>query len=216
MGKKLYYDGLAIKIISIKKPIMLKKYCTSLIILPALFFYCSSKPTELSKSAPAITTQPQSQLVKAGDSAVLTVVAAGTPAPAYAWQKNDTALAGETGASYTVPAAASFDSGSYSVVVSNSEGSVVSDPATLLVYTLTVQPLLDTVAVGDAILFTATVTGIPAPAYQWRKDGFDIPNETNATYTKTNAALDDAGSYRVTVTNPVGSIYSDPATLTVQ
>jgi len=52
----------------------------------------------------------------------------------YQWQKGTTAIAGATFASYTIPPASTFDNGSsYSVVVSDSGGSVTSNAATLSV-----------------------------------------------------------------------------------
>jgi hypothetical protein len=52
----------------------------------------------------------------------------------YQWVKGTTAIVGATFASYTIPPASTFDNGSrYSVVVSNSGGSVTSNAATLSV-----------------------------------------------------------------------------------
>lgn len=83
--------------------------------------------------APRITTQPGSLSVNAGQSATFTVVASGTPAPAYQWFKNDEPIADATSATYTIPTALPADAGSYTVVLTNSAGTVTSAAATLTV-----------------------------------------------------------------------------------
>ncbi len=91
--------------------------------------WTSSTPT-----APAITTQPASQTVGVGTAATFTVVASGSATLAYQWRKNGTAISAATTASYTTPATTTADNGStFSVVVSNSAGSVTSNSATLTV-----------------------------------------------------------------------------------
>ena len=83
--------------------------------------------------APSITSQPVSQTVVAGQTATFSVTASGTSLK-YQWKKNGTAIGGATSATYTTPAAAATDSGTqFSVVVSNSTGSVTSSAATLTV-----------------------------------------------------------------------------------
>lgn len=85
--------------------------------------------------APSITTQPASQAVTAGSTVSFTVVAAGTPAPTYQWRKSGTAISGATSATLTLSAVSSADAADYSVVATNSAGSVTSSNATLTVST---------------------------------------------------------------------------------
>lgn len=74
-------------------------------------------------TAPVITTQPAAQSVTAGQSATFAVVASGAGPLSYQWQKNGTAIAAATSASYTTPPASLADSGTrFSVVVSNAGG----------------------------------------------------------------------------------------------
>jgi len=82
---------------------------------------------------PVITTQPQSQIVVAGASVQFSVTASGVPAPTYQWYLNSAAIAGATGSSYSLTQAQASDAGSYSVVVSNTMGSVTSNSVTLSV-----------------------------------------------------------------------------------
>ena len=70
----------------------------------------------------------------AGQTATFSVTAMGSGRLNYQWVKGTTAIVGATFASYTIPPASTFDNGSrYSVVVSNSGGSVTSNAATLSV-----------------------------------------------------------------------------------
>ena len=87
-------------------------------------------------AAPAILTEPQSQVVTVGGNVTLSVVATGNPAPAYQWWFNGTNLPSETSASLTLNNVTTNQSGSYSVVITNSAGSTNSQTVTLTV----VQP----------------------------------------------------------------------------
>ncbi|MBN2189115.1 MAG: immunoglobulin domain-containing protein [Chitinispirillaceae bacterium] len=193
---------------------MVKKPWLVLIITSAIALYCDKNPTD-SFSAPVITTQPESRIVLLDSSVSFSVYAAGNPAPTFQWYKAGAPLSGETDALYTIPAAAFTDSGTYSVAVSNSEGTVTTDPAVLIVYSLTVQPQADTVSVDSPFTFTAACEGIPNPTCQWRLNGFDIPGATAPTYDKSAATIDDAGSYRLIVTCVLGDLFSEPVTLVV-
>src|SRR5208283_1654421 len=84
-------------------------------------------------AAPVITTQPVSQTVGAGSSVTFTVVANGTPAPTYQWQKNGANISGATSASYTIASVEMRNAGTYRVVAINSVGSVKSSGAVLTV-----------------------------------------------------------------------------------
>jgi hypothetical protein len=84
--------------------------------------------------APSITTQPASQTVTAGQTASFSVAATGTVPLSYQWRKNGTAISGATSSSYTTPATTSADNGAqFTVVVTNTAGSVTSNAATLTV-----------------------------------------------------------------------------------
>jgi sugar lactone lactonase YvrE len=171
--------------------------------------------------APSFTTQPTSQSVTVGSSVSFTVTASGTPAPTYQWQKGGADIAGATNATYSIPSAAVGDAGSYAVVATNSAGSATSSAASLTVTTassapvITTQPVSQTVTPGSTATFTVAASGNPAPTYQWQKGGTNIAGATSATYSITNTANGDAGSYAVVVANSAGSTTSSAASLTV-
>ncbi|MBX3747783.1 MAG: immunoglobulin domain-containing protein [Verrucomicrobiae bacterium] len=68
--------------------------------------------------------------------------------------------------------------------------------------------------VGSSATFTVGASGAQL-SYQWTKDGANIANATNATFTIDAVMLADAGSYRVVVSNPTASLTSEPAVLSV-
>ena len=83
---------------------------------------------------PSITTQPANQTVTVGSTATFSIVASGTAPLSYQWSKNGTAISGATSSSYTTPATVTADNGStFTIVVTNSAGSVTSSAAALTV-----------------------------------------------------------------------------------
>ncbi len=86
--------------------------------------------------APGITSQPQSESVALGDSAVFSVIATGSPSLYYQWFFNtNSPLGNATNSVLTLNNVQPGDAGNYSVLVSNVAGSVTSDYATLTVLT---------------------------------------------------------------------------------
>ncbi|MBN8457487.1 MAG: alpha-N-acetylglucosaminidase C-terminal domain-containing protein [Verrucomicrobia bacterium] len=83
--------------------------------------------------APSITTQPVAATVSEFGTCTFSVQVAGTPPLSYQWKKNGVTLDGKTAASLVLTNLASADAGSYSVTVSNTQGSVDSDSAELTV-----------------------------------------------------------------------------------
>ena len=81
---------------------------------------------------PTITSQPQSQAVAAGQSALFSVGASGAET-SYQWKFNSTAVSGATNASLNLTNVQTTNAGSYTVVVTNSAGSITSAVATLTV-----------------------------------------------------------------------------------
>ena len=78
------------------------------------------------------------------------------------------------------------------------------------------QPASRTVEVGDRVAFVVGAEGT-SPTYQWRLNGTDIPNATNAAYPIASAQTTNAGSYTVVVNNALNTpkTSSPPAVLTV-
>lgn len=84
--------------------------------------------------APNILSGPTNLTVTPGQSATFSVSATGLPEPlSYQWLKNGTNVVGATSATLNIPSVDGGDAGAYSVIVSNSAGSVTSSSATLTV-----------------------------------------------------------------------------------
>jgi uncharacterized repeat protein (TIGR02543 family) len=91
---------------------------------------------------PAITSQPTNQTAVASSNVTFTVTATGFAPLAYRWQFNGTNLTGATATNYSLTGAMAANAGNYTVVVSNSIGSVTSSVVVLTVTraTPTVSP----------------------------------------------------------------------------
>lgn len=81
--------------------------------------------------APAIVAQPQGSTALPGTPVNLGVAVVGKPAPTFQWRKNGVAIAAATDSTLSLPSAQVADAGDYSVVVTNSGGTVTSSVATL-------------------------------------------------------------------------------------
>lgn len=205
---------------------------SSLVIMP--------KPEE-----PSITTPPASVTVTAGQTATFTVVAEGTPAPTIGWQRStdggatwtnlaaDAVYSGVTTLTLTVNGATLGMSGHrFRATAGNGVGAnATSASATLTVFQAPVisgQPAASTVVPGGSATFSVVATGSGPLTYQWyfTPSGSGTPQMLTdfagkrsgtqaATLTLTNIQSADAGDYVCTITNPVNSVTSTVAQLSV-
>jgi pectin methylesterase-like acyl-CoA thioesterase len=165
-----------------------------------------------------ITTPPASLTITAGQPASFSVTAFGSAPLTYQWFRNGTALPGATTSTIGFPTSTTTAGGDYTVVVANATSSVTSAAATLTVQTLPVisgSPGGATLNVGQAVTFTVTASGNPAPTLQWLKNGVPIPGATNPTLTFASLQLADTGLYAVRATNAVGTTTSVPFFLAI-
>ncbi|MEM7221324.1 MAG: PKD domain-containing protein, partial [Pseudomonadota bacterium] len=78
------------------------------------------------------------------------------------------------------------------------------------------QPQSVDALVGDNVTFEVAVTGTPVVEYQWRKNGAPVAGATATSLNIGAATLAQSGDvYDVVVTNPINTVTSQPATLTV-
>ncbi|MGC8887971.1 MAG: immunoglobulin domain-containing protein, partial [Verrucomicrobiia bacterium] len=80
---------------------------------------------------------------------------------------------------------------------------------------IAVHPQSQAVATGAAVTLSVIADGEPAPAYQWRKNGIDLQGANSATLLIPSFQPEDAGAYDVVVSNPLGSVTSQVATLSL-
>ena len=79
----------------------------------------------------AITVQPASRVVGVGQAASLSVSNTGTAPFSYQWLKDGAILSGQTNRTLAIASMQFTNSGSYSVVITNAQGMVISYPASL-------------------------------------------------------------------------------------
>jgi uncharacterized delta-60 repeat protein len=186
-------------------------------------FNSSSWYVETGLGPAAVSQQPESRTNNAGTIAQFLVQGAGTSPLSCQWRKGGVLLSdsgnisGSQTATLTLTNVLGADAGSYSVIITNSSGSVTSQVATLSVVDpfIGTQPLNQTVDAGARVLFSATVVGTESLGYQWRRNGLNMPGATGPTLTLTNAQWADAGGFDLLVSNCFGAVTSAMATLSV-
>lgn len=167
---------------------------------------------------PSIQQHPVSQAVGLGQAVTFTVVASGIPAVTYQWRFNGTDIAGATGPSHTISSVGLSSLGLYSVVVANPGGVIESARAQLTLSVapvITRQPSNQTWPAGAQATFWVEASGSSPLRYQWQFNGVDIPGATSSRLLVSLVNSNRAGSYRVLVSNPFGSVPSQDAMLTV-
>jgi pectate lyase len=171
----------------------------------------------------SIDLDPQDQFVLVGQNASFNVQASGTAPLSYQWYYNtNSVLTNATSSALTLTSVQLSDAGGYSVIVSNSYGSVTSAVAQLTV-TTPVAPSINTqpqdqtnVSPGASASFSVIASGSEPLNYQWYYNTNSvITNATDATLTLTNVQVANAGSYSVVVNNIADFVTSSNAILTV-
>jgi hypothetical protein len=153
-----------------------------------------------------------------GQSWTYTVGTCSPSALSYQWRFNGTNIAGATSASLTLNNLQTNDSGNYTVVLSNSAGSITSAPAVLTIIgepIILTQPTDLRVLQGSNVSFTVTATNAVSVTYFWQRNGVTFYSSTNNTYNLGGVVAAHQGAYSVIVSNAAGAVPSDPWTLTV-
>jgi hypothetical protein len=173
---------------------------------------------------PLIIQQPQDQTVPSGSTVTLRVVADGSGALRYQWLFNDTPIDSATATNLTLANVRLEHAGDYTVLVRDDAGAILSDPAQLKVLArpvITEQPLGQSVAPGEMVVFSVAATGTLPMTYRWRRNGFILTNmvlnESRSFLTILHAQPADAGNYEIGIINEAGpsSGLSSNAVLTV-
>jgi alpha-tubulin suppressor-like RCC1 family protein/sugar lactone lactonase YvrE len=81
--------------------------------------------------------------------------------------------------------------------------------------TIQTQPQSQTVTTGSSVQFSVVASGRPAVTYQWYFGGAAISGATNSSCSLSSVQSGNAGNYTVVVSNAIGSVTSNVATLTV-
>jgi hypothetical protein len=177
-----------------------------------------SDPVQLSVvKRPIILQSPLSRTVLAGTNVDLGVVAGGASPLNFQWRRWGTNIPGASSTNIIFNPITPDDAGAYDVIVQNSFGSATSQVAQLTVLAtpfITNQPMSQTVFAGTNVTLQVGAVG-PGLTYQWRLNGLELPNRTNAALVFSNVQPTDEGIYSVFVSNQYGGVTSTTATLTV-
>ena len=178
---------------------------------------------------PIITQQPTNQTVVPGINVTFSVRVVGTAPLTYQWTSNNVAVPGGTNATFTLTNASLSASGTYySVLVTNSYGSVLSSNAVLAVLPalVTTQPASGLSATGAVL--NGSVTVGPDETVVWFDWGTDtnygtiagatvVPGKNGST--NISAALSGLSGnfyhYRIAASNNFGIVYGDDQMFTV-
>ena len=169
--------------------------------------------------SPVITVQPICRYNASTGDAFFCVMAAGLAPLSYQWQQDGTNISGATQSLLVLANLSTSVTGTYSVTVSNSFGTVTSanvqlPPAWHRPYFL-MQPQAQSAICGDPATFQTAANGSPPLNYQWQLTGTNLPGGTNFVLTLASVTGNDAGPYTVVVNNSSGSVTSQPVVLTV-
>lgn len=170
--------------------------------------------------APVIIVQPSDQTLALGQTARFAVTANGAAPLTYQWFRNSlTAIPDATNDTLIIFNAQFADEGSYSVVVTNVAGTARSASANLRILAAPVietQPQNVTVVAGGSGVFSVVASGAEPLHYRWfYNTNTELPGANGSTLDLLFVELADGGAYSVTVSNAVGSVSSQPATLRV-
>lgn len=174
--------------------------------------------------APLIGVLPHDQKVAAGSNATFTVGVTGAGTLSYQWKKNGVVLvngtnvAGVATATLQLTNLQAADAGSYTVVVTNAQGSAVSPVAMLTIPPapeITIPPQNVSVVAGQSATFKVTASSLEPITYQWRRRGIPIPGATGTSFTIPNAHMSDADFYDVVAAVGTATMNADPVRLGV-
>jgi VCBS repeat protein/ASPIC/UnbV protein/Ig-like domain-containing protein/thrombospondin type 3 repeat protein len=163
-----------------------------------------------------IIQQPQSRTIPRGSNVTFQVIAEGSTPIDYQWLLNGAEITDATNSSLVITNAQVAHEGTYTVLLSNSYGSVSSSSAALAVLVrpvITLHPVSQSVAAGGSVTLSATAEGNPLPlTFRWRRNGSQFTNvlvgSTNCFLTVTNLqATPTTNQFHFTfaVTNLAGS-----------
>ncbi len=123
---------------------------------------------------PIISAHPSNAIKAVGESVTFTVVAFGDPPiSGYQWKKDGVSIAGAINSTFTIDPVTLDTAGIYTVDVTNAQGTVTSDDATLTVYEpakIDTDPVDVTVNIGNSAPFSITASGTPPLSFQWYVD----------------------------------------------
>jgi hypothetical protein len=157
---------------------------------------------------PEITTQPQNTSVVRGQNASFSVEATGTAPISYQWNFDGSALPGATTSALTLTNVETTQVGGYTVLVTNSAGSVTSVVASLTVslptVTLSLNPTLALGSTGFTIQLSVPVgltyvIQASGDFQTWTPIATNVATTASSTFTDAEATNNPSRFYRAVV-----------------
>ena len=164
-------------------------------------------------------TQPASVTVMMGQTATFAVTASGTGTMTFQWYMNGVAIPGATSSTYTTPPTTAGNNGAvFTVVVSNSAGSVTSGPATLTVQSpalaKSLVPSSSTPPYNSSVLLFPTFSGGTAVIGSTGVGSSDITASAVSGASYPTPLLTSPKTYTLTVTDSKGNVVSTTCLVT--
>lgn len=174
-----------------------------------------------SDTAPTISAiSLTNAIVISGQNTNISVNSMGSPSPTYYWYDNNNNLI-QSGSGFTLALSnlQLANAGTYSVIASNYLGTASTNFTIGIIVPpcISQQPSNVLVNVGDSVNFYVAEGGcaLPAPTYQWYKNGTLISGATATNYSIASVALTNIANYTVVVSNSAGAVASSGAMLAI-
>lgn len=192
-------------------------------------YVAGAAPSSDNNTAPLVSAGPDQSVEIPGEASLAgSATDDGLPDPPGSVSTGWSKVSGPGLVSFTDPLApttsAAFGApGTYVLRLTANDGAASSSDDVRVIVTppptppaIVSQPSDSTVVVGQPAAFTVVAQGTAPLQYQWRRDGVDLPGATMSSLVIPSTVLDDSGTvFDVVVTNPVSSVTSTPATLSV-
>lgn len=172
-----------------------------------------------SNDTPAILIHPSSRVGSAYTDQFLGVLASPVTGLRYQWRRNGEPIEGAVQSTLALKAPTPDDSGFYDVLVMG-RGGVLWSAACILQLrqppVIYIQPTIPLAVAGGSYTVPVVALGDPPLTYQWRQNGRDLPNATNASLSLISVNAGSEGNYSVLIRDGYGgSVESLSAKLSV-
>jgi hypothetical protein len=192
-------------------------YATALTARQIANVYSAGSGGKCVPTPPTITVQPTNQVVVAGGAASFGVTATGSAPLSYFWRDNGALIPGATAASFTTNQLLPADSGAqFSCVITNPEGAVTSQVATLtVILPPAIQWSFTNLVVAAGANCEAAMTNVTGTNYIRATVGLGVPVITQSP--AANAALPlGTNPVVLTVSDAYGNTVYSTNTIVVQ
>lgn len=152
---------------------------------------------------------PTNATVIAGNGTNFFVSTFAAPTPTVYWYDNNSnLLQSGPGTELSLANLQLANAGTYTVVSSNSAGSVLTNFTVNVIETPVISsaPTNLLLNVGQPASFSVTASGVPQPTFQWYKNGAPIAGATGTNYSIASVVLTNIGTYSVIVSNAAGTV----------